>query len=89
MVLVLNFLAEGIEAGLQVIINKMLVEGQLIAFFDFFSSIVQPLDDSLLSLSSSVSQSVLKSLYAWCLDEEEVAVYLVIMDLFSSLNINV
>ena len=89
MVLVLDLLAEGAEAGLQVVIDKVLVEGELFALLDFLPGIVQPLYDRLLSLSPPVPQPLLERLQARRLDEEEVAVDLVIVDLLSSLHVNV
>ena len=89
MVLVLDLLAEGVEAGLQVIVDQVLVEGQLVTLLDLLPSVVQPLHDRLLGLSPPASQPLLERLETRGLDEEEVAVDLVIVDLLSSLDVNV
>lgn len=67
----------------------MLVEGKLLSPLDFLLGVVQPLLDHLLGLTASLVESFLKNGQAGSVDEEEVAVDLVVVDLLSTLDINI
>jgi hypothetical protein len=88
-VLGLDVLTQRGEAGLQVIIHYVLVEGQLLALLDLLPGVVQSLHNGFLGLSSSVPQPLLEGFEAWSLDENKIAVDLVIVNLLSPLYVNV
>lgn len=67
----------------------MVVEGQFLPALDLFLCIVESLLDNFLVIGGSFPESVLESFKAWSIDEEEVAVNLVVIDLFAALDINV
>lgn len=89
MVLGLDVLAERGETGLQVIIDYMLVEGELFALLNLLPGIVQSLHYGFLSLCSPVPQPLLEGLDARGLNENKIAINLVIVNLLSSLYVNV
>lgn len=67
----------------------MMVESQLLASLDLFLCVVESLLDDFLVLSGSLLESVFEGGQAWSVDEEEVAVDLVVVDLLPALDINV
>lgn len=82
-------LCQGFEAFCQLVIDNVVVKGELFTFFDLFCSIIDSLLDNLRSLGASLLQSFLQCLDARSVDEYEIAFDIVFVDLLSSLNINV
>lgn len=67
----------------------MVVEVQLMTTLDLLLCVVQSLFDDFFALGGSLVESVLESGDARSVDEEEVAVDLVVVDLLSTLNVDI
>ena len=67
----------------------MVVKGQLLAALDLFLCVVEALLDDFFVFGGSLDESVFERGEAWSVDEEEVAVNLVVVDLLAALDIDV
>lgn len=74
---------------IELVVDNMLIEVQLLASFNLLLGVVYPLIYDLWGLGSSLLESLLKSLDTGSVNEDVVAVDIVVVDFLASLNIDV